>query len=754
MYREQLHTKIRPFLLRIHPYLERARLRIEPYKVRVLAYVRRHRKKVILSGIAIVLGFLILVPIITYFYFVKDLGSKDGVIHHNDEGITLLDRNGTPFFTFYEAKQRHYVPLADIAKTAQNAVIASEDREFYSHPGFSIRGILRAVYDSAVHGHLTQGGSTLTQQVVKNVLLTPDRTFMRKYQEIFLAAELNRRFSKQDVLEMYLNSAYFGENAFGIEEAAQVYFNKSAKDLTNAEAAMLIGVLPAPSAWSPVSGNQPKAYDRQKVVLGLMQAQGYITQAEKLKAEDEELKFSEKTANINVIAPHFALMVRDELNKKYGEAIVTHSGFKVKTTINLDWQKFAEQTVSKQLSVLARNHASNGAMVALNPKNGEVLALVGSKDWSNEEFGKLNIVTRSRQPGSSFKPIIYAKALADRKITTETKLKDEVKDFGGGYKPQNYDHKTRGEVTVRRALSNSLNIPAVEVMEMVGVKNGIAQARKMGITSLRDDTDYGLSLVLGAAEVPLLQMTNVYASFANLGVQNPVKTILEIQDKKGTVIYSEEPGNQRVLDAGAAYLITSILSDNGARAEVFGNALTISRPAAVKTGTTESYRDALTIGYTPSLAIGVWVGNNDNSPMDNVAGSLGAAPIWRQTMEKFLAGTPVEQFRRPLDVAEVRICKELGKLLDESIKDSTFSGVLEYYIRGTQPTETCIAPTPTPTITPIPTETPIPTDTPVPTLTPTITLTPIPSPTSPPTPTSVVPSVGLSPTILGPTPTP
>ncbi len=693
-------------------------------------------KKPILYLIGLGILILILTPILTYLYFVRDMTSKESIMTRKNEGVVLQDRTGNPFFTLYEAKTQNRVTLDQITEETQQAVVSIEDKDFYTHRGFSISGLGRALVANIRNESITQGGSTISQQVVKNTLLSQDRSFLRKYQELFLALELERRFSKEDILEMYLNTSYFGEGAFGIQDAAQTYFSKDANELTLAESALMAGILPAPSAYSPISGNAERAYARQKLVLQLMQQQGYITEDERAQAEKEQITFNPSSTGINQTAPHFALMVQEELINKYGEQRVAQSGYVVKTTLDRQGQELAQKAVRDRVAALQRNGVSNGAAVVMDPTNGEILALVGSHNWADEENGKINMATAARQPGSSFKPIVYAKALEDRLITPATQLKDEEISFPGGYKPRNYDRKFRGEVLVRYALANSLNIPAVLVMDMVGVRDTISYAEQLGITTLNSPDRYGLSLVLGAAEVPLTQMTASYAVFANQGVRATPTTILEVTDKKGKVIYQHTSETRRVMPSSVAFQISSILSDNRARSDTFGGSLTISRPAAVKTGTTEDYRDALTIGYTPQIVVGAWVGNNDNTEMDNIAGSLGAAPIWRQIMEHFLRGKPVVQFTPPNGIVRMEVCRENG-LRAEVATESAYP---EFFLPGTTPKDSCNIPTPTPededenendednndeennedeNEEPTPTHTPAPTNTPQPTSTPT-----------------------------------
>jgi 1A family penicillin-binding protein len=680
--------------------------------------IGQHKKKILFAVILLII-FLALIPPATYLYFAKDLKNKESIMNRGKTGLTLLDSEGKIFYAFDQPKSISYIALADITTFTQEALIATEDKNFSTNPGFSLRGILRAFVVNFFAGKYVEGGSTITQELARNAFLSQSKNMFRKYQELVLASEINRRFSKKDILEIYLNSVYFGEGAFGIENAAQAYFGISANKLDLAQSALLIGVLPAPSAYSPLSNPPDKAIQRQHIVLNQMIKDGYISQAEADEARNEKMTYNTNTSQTNdFIAPHFALFVRDQLIKQYGEERVVREGFTVTTTIARSVQTFAEQAVKTQIGYLKYNKASNGAAVVIDPKTGFILAMVGSFDWNNLSFGQMNMATAPRQPGSSFKPIIYGRALEDKQITPATILHDVKTTFPGNYTPNNYDLRYRGDVTVRRALANSLNIPAVEVMEKVGVSNGLDEAKKLGITSLKNSSDYGLSLVLGTGEISLLEMTGAYAVFADQGTYHPPTGIREINDKYGnkvieakTLLWYFNPLNwitnenndtaKDVMSKDAAFLISSILSDNYARAEIFGSALSIGRPAAVKTGTTENYRDALTIGYTPSLVVGVWVGNNDNSPMDHIAGSLGAAPIWRSIMQHELFGKTIEQFEKPTFIINQLICPYGG-----------YTGYMEYFIAGTQP-DSCAKPTatPQPTITAMPT----PTNTPAPT---------------------------------------
>lgn len=725
----------------------------------------KNKKKIILSAIIALVIIIILIPPATYLYFANDFTSKKNVINTQETGLTLKDRNGEVFYTYDVAKTITYIPLSQIPTSVQDAAVSSEDKNFYTNPGFSITGIARAFLSDITAGRIVEGGSTITQELAKNAFLSPSQTLLRKYQELVLAYALNRRFSKQDILEMYLNSVYFGEGAFGIQNAAQTYFGTDANNLDLAQSALLIGVLPAPSLYSPLSNPPAAAYERQKIVLSEMVQNGYITQDQADTAENETLHFNTGSSapSATLLAPHFALYIRDQLFKQYGEERVVRDGFTVTTTLDPDLQTYTQGALTAQVARLKNDDATNGAVVVLNPQNGQILAMVGSYDWYNTAFGQTNMAISPRQPGSSFKPVIYGRALEENLINPATILQDVKTTFNGGYTPHDYDYKYRGPVTVRRALSNSLNIPAVEVMQKVGVSQGLAEAQKFGIDTLDPKYNYGLSLVLGSGEIPLLEMTNAYAVFADQGIYHKTTGVISIKDKYGTTVLAPtnlfsflnlidpfhwftpaaQNGN-RVISQDAAYLVTSILSDNQARAEEFGDALTIPWPAAVKTGTTNDFRDALTLGYTPSIVVGVWIGNNDNKPMDNIAGSLGAAPIWRNVMEYYLEGKPVEQFTQPSDIISEYVCP-YGPYTRE---------YQEYFMPGTQP-DSCDQPTPYPTFTPAPTQpkTPTPTNKPGPTAVP---ATPVQQLTATPTPIQQLPPTQAIPvpTIILPTPTP
>jgi penicillin-binding protein 1A len=640
-------------------------------------------KKIAVIAIPI-LAFLIITPLFTYLYYANDISDQERLMNRNNTGIVLLDKNDEAFYSIGRAKPRELLPLDQISDTTKEALLASEDKDFYKHSGFSVMSILKATYANVAARDATgYGGSTLTQQLAKNTLLTANQTFLRKYQELAISVAIEQQYSKDEILDMYLNSVYFGENAFGIQDAAKAYFNKAPKDLTLAESSMLVGVLPAPSAYSPISGSMEYAKERQETVLTRMVNNKFITDEEKQAALSEELAYSTESSTANDIAPHFAEMVMKELNKKYGEERVARSGYQVKTTLDVAMQKKLVESVNANIAYIERNGGSNASAVAIDPTTGEIRALVGSADWTNEEWGKVNMATTPRQPGSSFKPIYYAEALAQGIVTPATILEDVPTDFNG-YKPLNASRNFSGDVTVRQALSRSLNIPAVKVMEQLTVQESMVAAKRMGI-DLNDKTDYGLSLALGSVEASLLQMTNAYAAFANQGKQFEPVSITSIDDKYNKTIFISKVRSTEVQTPQGAYLISSMLSDQAARAPIFGSSLTVrGRTAAVKTGTTDNSRDAWTIGYTPQLAVGVWVGNNNNDIMMN-GGSGMAGPIWVRAMQNLLADQPNVAFTVPSGVVQRSVCIGTGALASAD-GSGTYK---EYFLGSALPKETC-----------------------------------------------------------------
>lgn len=644
-------------------------------------------KKVAVIG-GPILAVLILTPLLTYLYFARDISDADRLMNHNSTGVVMLDKDGEAFYSFGTANKGERLSLDKISDFTEKALIAAEDKNFYEHGGFSVTSILGALYANFLNGDATgYGGSTLTQQLAKNTLLTTDQTFLRKFQELSIAIAIEQHYSKDEILDMYLNSVYYGEGAYGIDSAAEVYFGKEAADLNLAESTMLIGLLPAPNAYSPISGNRTYAKERQATVLGRMVDNGVISQQEADAAKVKKLAYAEQEDSTGA-APHFAEMILNQLYDEYGEERVTRSGFKVTTTLDLKVQNAANQAIDNQIGFIEANGGSNAAVVAIDPTSGEIRALVGSADYDNEKFGKVNMAVSPRQPGSSIKPLYYTEAMYRKIITPATILKDEPTDFGGGYRPQNADRSFRGNVTVRSALAQSLNIPAVTVMQELGIDTAKSALERLGITTISDDQDYGLSLALGSAEAKLTDMTNAYAAFANSGEQFDTSMIREIEDKFGNEVFEKEDQTaERVMGEDASFLISDILNDESARAPIFGASLnTDGYDVAVKTGTTDDARDAWTIGYAKQLAVGVWVGNNDNTTMLN-GGSSMAGPIWRATLLGALQGEANQPFTpAPSNIERVKICRSNGL---RAVGDSNKGTYSEYFIDDTIPTGTC-----------------------------------------------------------------
>lgn len=600
------------------------------------------------------------------------------------QSTRITDRNGNLLYETLDpnAGRRTRVPLDQIDVDLRNATIATEDANFYEHQGVDPVALARALYYAVQEGEVVSGGSTITQQVVKRLLLTPEQTVTRKVKEAILAAEISRNaeYSKDKILEIYLNDIFYGNLAYGAEAAAKTYFGKSVSDLTLGEASLLAGLPQAPAYYDPY--NHPdRAKKRQGVVLGLMVEAGYISKEEADAAWRIEPVY--KPLENKIEAPHFTLFVYQQLEALLGTDFATQ-GYQVKTALDMQLQATAQQIVSEQVAAVAAEHnVTNGALVAMRPQTGEILALVGSADYNNVEIdGQINMALAPRQPGSTIKPLVYLAAFeqpnrpAAERWTPGTLVADIKESFPDGanppYVPTNYDNKENGLLTVRSALGRSLNIPAVRALQTVGLPAFLATTQRLGITTLTRP-DYGLSLALGAGEIPLVEMTGAFAIFANQGIRMPPLTIQEIIRPDGSVYCSltttpcyppGTPVGQPAISAVDAFLITDILSDNNARTPTFGenSLLRLDRPAAAKTGTTNDFRDVLTLGYTPQLVTGVWVGNADNSEMINISGITGAAPIWNRFMNSALAleNAPVQEFTPPPGVRQFEVCAETG----------------------------------------------------------------------------------------------
>lgn len=599
----------------------------------------------------------------------------------------IYDRNGKILYNVFTDENRTIVPLSEMPDHLEKATIAIEDKDFYKHKGFDIFGIVRAARQTVFAGDV-QGGSTITQQLVKSVFLSPERTITRKVKELYLAFRVETVFSKDKILEMYLNQVPFGGTAWGVSAAAEQYFGKSVKDLTLAEAALLAGLPQAPSYYSPFGQDPQRARDRQKLVLKRMVEDKYITEEQANAAANEELKF--KTAAVDIKAPHFVMYVREYLAEKYGEVVASQGGLKVTTTVDLDLQEKAQEIVRKNVDSLKGLRVSNGASLVTKPKTGEILAMVGSKDFFDSSIdGNVNVTDRERQPGSSIKPINYATGFAKGLITPATVIMDVATTFSGGpvpYRPVNYDGRFHGPTQVRYALGNSYNIPAVKVLAINGVGEMIRVAREMGITTFVDESRYGLSLTLGGGEVKMTELSTAFGVFANEGDRVDLTPILKVEDSQGRVLEEFKPKvAKKVLSREVAFLISSILSDNSARTAAFGPSSLLvikGKNVAVKTGTTDDKRDNWTIGYTPSFLVATWVGNNDNTPMNPAlaSGITGAAPIWNQIMTGILKDKVNETFKVPSGVRGMEICAQTGGPKTEGCNNR-----FEYFIAGTEP---------------------------------------------------------------------
>ena len=616
--------------------------------------------------------------------------------------IRITDRNGRILYEALssESGRHNVVPLDSIPLSLQQATIATEDSSFYSNLGVDLRGILRSIWINLRGGQTIAGGSTITQQVARNLLLSTSernqRSVIRKLRELYLAWRITQRYSKDEILGFYLNQIYYGANAYGVEAAAQTYFGKPVSQLDLAESALLAGMPQAPALYNPYT-DPDAAKARQEIVLTRMQAEGYISVEQKSQAGREPLEFAQTPYPIE--APHFVMMVRDEIDRLFTpDEIYEHGGLVVRTSLDLDWQRQAERAIYQQLQDLQRSNnglghnVNNAALVALDPNTGEILALVGSPDYFDvEHAGAINMAWSPRQPGSALKPILYATALDPGQTnpwTAATMLLDVRTSFlthdGKAYTPADYDSKEHGPVLVRQALGSSLNIPAVLTLDHIGLKALIEQARRMGITTLGNPEDYDLSLALGGGGVRLIELTAAYGTFANQGYKVQPYSILSVSDFHGEQLYKYSPlAKQRVLDERVAWLISDILSDNEARILGFGqnSVLRLDRPAAVKTGTTSNFHDNWTVGYTPDLVVGVWTGNTSYEPMLEVNGLSGAAPIWHQFMRAVLTGWPVQDFQRPSGLVHLEVCTLSGLLPSSACPYKR----QEWFIQGTQP---------------------------------------------------------------------
>ncbi|HEX9008117.1 MAG TPA: PBP1A family penicillin-binding protein [Patescibacteria group bacterium] len=622
----------------------------------------------------------------------------------------ILDRNGKLLYKIYKDENRTLIKIDDLPGYVKQAFLAAEDKDFYQHNGFSIIGIARAIYKNFTDDKL-EGGSTITQQLVKNTLLSNEKTIDRKIKELILAILVEKDFSKNEIFEMYLNQVGFGGPAYGIQEASRQYFNIDAKNLDLAQAAFLAGMPQAPSKYSPYGDNPELSKTRQKLVLYQMYKDNFISEKQFNTASTEPLVFN--SAKTEIKAPHFVMYIKDLLTDQLGENLLNNGGLIITTTLDSDLQEEAQKEVTKEIATLKNYHVSNGAALVTNPNNGEILAMVGSKDYFNlNEDGQVNLTTSLRQPGSSIKPLNYALAF-ENGYNPASIVEDKPISFNiigqGIWTPKNYDGRFHGIVTLRQALGSSYNIPSVILLSKNGINNFANLAQKMGITSWTDPSRFGLSMALGSLEVKMVDMATAYSAFANNGKVTPLKAILKIQQPNGKQIFVASCPNQPVLNpekaaANAeeqscsprqvispttAYLISDILADNSARAPAFGFNSVLNIPNArvsVKTGTSNDLRDNWAVGYTKDYLVATWVGNNNNEPMSNIAsGITGASPIWSQIMRYLVDKQPPKtEITPPADLVKIPICKLTGTLTCEGCPTE-----YEYFEKGKEPTVRC-----------------------------------------------------------------
>jgi len=670
-------------------------------------------KKILLTSTLFVC--LILAGILfTYFFIFKDLPAASSLKNQKiiPASTLMYDRNGKLLYEIYRDQNRTPIKLKNLKPYIYQASIAIEDKDFYTHGGVSfVSGILRAAKDTLLRQNL-QGGSTITQQLVKNALLSPERTIRRKIREIILAIQVEQQFSKQEILEMYLNQVPYGGSAYGIEEAAKTFFGKHAKDLSIGEAAFLAGLPQAPSLYSPYI-NPILAQKRRDEVLMALAKQKYISIAERDQALHQKIAVMPLRTIIN--APHFVFYIKQLLEQSYGVDAVEQGGLKVITTLDLDLQQETEKIVKEEIEKVAYLDVGNGAALVTRPPTGEILAMVGSADYYATGSGTFNVTTALRQPGSSIKPINYAVGIDRKLVTAGTMFLDIPTCFTadgqpGSYCPVNYDGKFHGPTQLRMALGNSFNIPAVKMLALNGVKDFIASASAFTISTFEDPKRYGLSLTLGGGEVRMTEMAQAFSAFANQGIPRKLNGILKVEDRFGKTLYEFKDPNytkniraslpapsylsipgKKVISRETSYIISHILLDNNARTLEFGESSYLVVPGktvSVKTGTTDDKKDNWTIGYTPNFLTAVWVGNNDNTPMNPAlaSGLTGAAPIWNHIMRTVLKSQPDLWPVKPETVVGVQICNDSGALMtkDDGGKESC-PARYEYFIKGTEP---------------------------------------------------------------------
>lgn len=635
-------------------------------------------RHVLLKTKYFVFGFLfcfifILIPFGVYIFLNSLPNPKQLSEREIPQTTKIFDKNGNLLYQVYANENRTLVHLDSIPLNLRNATIAIEDKDFYKNPGFDINAIIRAAIAN-FSGKPIQGGSTITQQLIKSTLLTPEISIERKIKEIVLAFWAEKIYTKNEILEMYFNQVPYGGTAWGIEAASETYFGKNVKDLSLAQSAFLAGMPQAPSSYSPYGENPNLWKERQKEVLKKMKELNYITKEQEAEALAENLVF--QPPQTPIYAPHFVMYVKELLIKKYGLPFVEKGGLNVTTTLDLNLQNQTQEIVKQEVDNNAYLNLTNGAALVTNPKNGDILAMVGSKDYNDPNGGNVNLTTALRQPGSSIKVVTYTAALSNG-FTAATILDDSPITYRSpgapSYSPVNYDGAFHGRIPLRIAFANSFNVPAVKTLQKIGIPTMINMGKNMGITTWGEPSDYGLSITLGAAEVKMTDMATVYGTIANLGDRVSLNPIQKITNYQGDVVYEKQVDTKKnVVDAGVSYIIANILADNPARSFEFGANSPLNIPnhtVSVKTGTTDNKRDNWTIGFTPSYLVAVWVGNNDNSPMSQnlASGITGAAPIWNKIMTSLLPNA-----------------SDIPLKIPDNIVRKTCFGKTEYFVKGNE----------------------------------------------------------------------
>ena len=638
----------------------------------ILKKLKKPRYRKLFNALAMLFLWLFVIgSIMLLFFFLylqRTLPDPESIATRKvGESTKIYDRTGEILlYDIHGEEKRTIIPWEQIPDTIKKATLASEDSDFYNHKGLDLRGIARAFFKDVMSLGVSQGGSTITQQLVKKALLGDERTISRKIKEAVLSIEIERKFTKDEIFWMYLNQIPYGSNAYGIESAAKEFFDKKASQLTFAEAATIASVTKAPSYYSPFGNHVNDLLARKDSILARMKTLDFISETEYNEALAQKLEF--KSSKEDIQAPHFVIMVKEYLNSKYGENTVENGGFKIITTLDSNLQIIAEETISKYAKINKEKYkATNASLVAIDPKSGDLLALVGSKDYFNiADEGNFNVAIANRQPGSAFKPFAYAvvleKGYPDDTVVFDLKTEfnpncksdsSQTKDQYGldCYHPQNYDGRYRGPVTFRQGLAQSLNVPSVKVLYLAGINDTMEFAEKMGITTLSDKSRFGLSLVLGGAEVKLVDLVSAYGVFANEGIRNPWAFIQKVESSNGQILEEKNNKPERVLNSQTTRLISNMLSDNTARSSVFGYSSSLyipGRDVAAKTGTTQDNKDAWVVGYSPSLATGVWTGNNKNEPMTKEGAGISASgPMWHEFMVRALNTLPNEKFTNP-----------------------------------------------------------------------------------------------------------